>query len=89
MEEYRKTWLLIVSHGAGLTNILFMPVGTYVVEIASLQRPEEPYYSSAGQMTYSLGQHYYHYYWKDKEVDGKNLDIPFFVSELKDFAAPR
>ena len=89
MEEYRKTWLFIVSHGAGLTNILFMPVGTYVVEIASLQRPEEPYYSSAGQMTYSLGQHYYHYYWKDKEVDGKNLDIPFFVSELKDFAAPR
>ena len=89
MEVYRKTWLFLVSHGAGLTNLLFMPVGTYVVEIASLQRPEEPYYSSAGQMTYSLGQHYYHYYWRDKEVDAKHLDIPFFVSELKDFAPPR
>ena len=50
MEVYRNTWLCIVSHGAGLTNLIFMSVGTYVVEVASVQRPEEPYYSSAGQI---------------------------------------
>ena len=87
LEVYKKTWLFIASPGAGLINLLFMPEGTYVVEIASLFRPEEPYYSEVGQMTYTLGQHYYHYYWRNK-TDSTNLDVDFFVSEVEQFAPP-
>ena len=88
MQVFRNTKIFISSHGAGLFNMLFMPVGTYVVEIASLARPEEPYYSSAGQTAYSLGQHYYHYYWQRKDVDSRMIDVDFFVAELQDFAPP-
>lgn len=88
MQVFRNTKVLISSHGAGLFNMIFMPSGAYVVEIASLSRPEEPYYSSAGQTAYSLGQHYYHYYWQRKDVDSRRIDVDFFVSELQDFAPP-
>jgi len=88
LEVYKKTWLFIASHGAGLINLLFMSEGTYVVEIASLYRPEEPYYSEVGQMTYTLGQHYYHYYWQNIKEDSTNLDVKFFISELEDWAPP-
>ncbi|KAL7443756.1 hypothetical protein ACHAXM_009039 [Skeletonema potamos] len=88
MQVFRNTKILISSHGAGLFNMLFMPSGTYVVEIASLSRPEEPYYSSTGQTAYSLGQHYYHYYWQQKDVDSERIDVDFFVSELQSFVPP-
>lgn len=88
LKIFRQTWLFISSHGAGLFNFVFMPPGAYVVEIASKARPEEPLYSSAGQTTYALGQHYYHYYWQETDLDSKMLDVDFFVKELLDFAPP-
>jgi len=81
---FRNTKIFISSHGA----MIFMRPGTYVVEIASLSRPEEPYYSSAGQTAYSLGQHYYHYYWRQQNVDSIRIDVDFFVSELQNFVPP-
>jgi hypothetical protein len=88
MQVFRNTKIFISSHGAGLFNMVFMRPGTYVVEIASLSRPEEPYYSSAGQRAYSLRQHYYHYYWRQQNVDSIRIDVDFFASELQNFVPP-
>jgi Glycosyltransferase 61 len=90
LETYRNTKLFISAHGAGTMNLQFMPEGTYVVEIASINRPEEPFYSNLAQRAYLLGQRFYHYYWQNKTYDDSTcLDIDFFVSELMEFAPPQ
>lgn len=68
-------------------NLQFMPARTFVVEIASLERPEEPFYSNTAQRAWLLGQRFYHYYWQTDD-DSTDLDIDFFVSELIEFAPP-
>ena len=87
LETYRNTKLFISSHGAGTMNLQFMPAHTFVVEIASLERPEEPFYSNTAQRAWLLGQRFYHYYWQTDD-DSTDLDIDFFVSDLIEFAPP-
>ncbi len=87
LEVYRSTNFFISSHGACTMNLQFMPARTFVVEIASLERPEEPFYSNTAQRAWLLGQRFYHYYWQTDD-DSTDLDIDFFVSELIEFAPP-
>ena len=46
----RETAVLAAPHGAGLTNMLFCPEGTHVVEIADLSFPNPNFYAVAAAM---------------------------------------
>lgn len=46
----RDTAVLVAPHGAGLTNMLFCPVGTHVVEFADLSFPNPNFYAVASAM---------------------------------------
>lgn len=52
----RETAVLVAPHGAGLTNMLFCPEGTHVVEFADLSFPNPNFYAvaSAMQLNYWL-----------------------------------
>lgn len=45
-----ETAVLVAPHGAGLTNMLFCPPGTHVVEIADLGFPNPNFYAVASAM---------------------------------------
>ena len=47
--------VVVAPHGAGLTNMMFCPVGTHVVEIADLSFPNPNFYALASAM----GHHYW------------------------------
>lgn len=51
----RETAILFAPHGAGLTNMMFCPEGTHVVEIANLSFPNPNFYAVAAAM----GHHYW------------------------------
>ncbi|MEX2641949.1 MAG: glycosyltransferase family 61 protein [Acetobacterales bacterium] len=51
----RETAVLFAPHGAGLTNMMFCPPGTHVVEIADLSFPNPNFYALASAM----GHHYW------------------------------
>jgi capsular polysaccharide biosynthesis protein len=87
MDMFRQTRLFIGSHGAGLMNIMFMPPESFVVEIASWDRPELNVLSNFAQRAYVYGLHYFHYYWHS-DKDKRGLDVDAFVQELFDFAPP-
>jgi len=46
----RETAVLLAPHGAGLTNMLFCPEGTHVVEFADLSFPNPNFYAVASAM---------------------------------------
>jgi hypothetical protein len=46
----QETAVLFAPHGAGLTNMMFCPPGTHVVEIADLGFPNPNFYAVAGAM---------------------------------------
>ena len=46
-ELMRETRILVGSHGAGLTNMIFCPPGTQVLEIADLSFPNPNFYALA------------------------------------------
>lgn len=46
----RETSVLVAPHGAGLTNMLFCPSGTHVIEIADLSFPNPNFYAVAAAM---------------------------------------
>jgi len=51
----RETAMLVAPHGAGLTNMMFCPEATHVVEIADLEMPNPNFYALAAAM----GHHYW------------------------------
>jgi len=51
----RQTSLLVAPHGAGLTNMIFCPEATQVVEIADMEFPNPNFYAVASAM----GHHYW------------------------------
>ena len=51
----RETAVVVAPHGAGLTNMMFCPPGTHVVEIADLSFPNPNFYAVAAAM----GHHYW------------------------------
>lgn len=51
----QETAVLVAPHGAGLTNMMFCPPGTHVVEIANLGFPNPNFYALASAM----GHHYW------------------------------
>lgn len=75
VELMRRTAVLVAPHGAGLTNMLFCPQGTRIVEIADLSFPNPNFYAMAS----ALGHDYWvltarsvgdvHPLEKDLEVD--------------------
>jgi hypothetical protein len=46
----RQTSILAAPHGAGLTNMMFCPPGTHIVEIADLDFPNPNFYAVASAM---------------------------------------
>lgn len=46
----QNTAVLVAPHGAGLTNMMFCPLGTHVVEIADLGFPNPNFYALASAM---------------------------------------
>lgn len=76
----RETAVLFAPHGAGLTNMLFCPPGTHVVEVADLSFPNPNFYAVASAM----GHHYWllsadgigdvHPLEKDLEVDPEAVE---------------
>ena len=46
----QETAILCAPHGAGLTNMIFCPRGTHVVELADLSFPNPNFYALAGAM---------------------------------------
>ena len=46
----RQTGVLVAPHGAGLTNMLFCPEGSHVVELASLSFPNPNFYALASAL---------------------------------------
>ncbi len=50
----RQTEVLLAPHGAGLTNMMFCPPGTHVVELADLSFPNPNFYALAA----ALGHRY-------------------------------
>ena len=46
----RETAVLVAPHGAGLTNMIFCPPGTHVVELADLGFPNPNFYALASAM---------------------------------------
>ncbi|WP_168203200.1 glycosyltransferase family 61 protein [Marinobacter fonticola] len=54
----RETAVLVAPHGAGLTNMLFCPKGTHIVEIADLSFPNPNFYALASALghRYSLAR---------------------------------
>lgn len=45
-----ETAVLLAPHGAGLTNMMFCPAGSQVVEIADLSYPNPNFYALASAM---------------------------------------
>jgi hypothetical protein len=84
----RETAVLVAPHGAGLTNMLFCPKGTHVVEIADLGFPNPNFYAVASAVGHrysivraqSVGD--LHPLEKDLRVDPAALDeiLPAVVS---------
>lgn len=55
VELMRQTAVLVAPHGAGLTNMMFCPPGTHVVELADRSFPNPNFYAIACAM----GHHYW------------------------------
>ena len=78
IKTYSQTDVLVGLHGAGMTNMVFMPPGSLVVEIVGKfdgrMLPLCGYHSSLAAM---YGHHHFLYYydWKDTQEAINALDI--------------
>jgi capsular polysaccharide biosynthesis protein len=55
VELMKETRILCGAHGAGLTNMMFCPPGSHIIEIADLSFPNPNFYALAS----ALGHHYW------------------------------
>jgi len=81
---YSRTHVLVGLHGAGLTNMMFMPPGGLVVEITGrfdgIMLPLCGYY---GGLAAVFGLHHYVYYYDD--LGGERLDASAVANEAAQF----
>jgi len=80
----KETKLLIGVHGAGLTNMLFMPKNSSIFELRNNQdQHNQCYFTLASDL-----EHDYYYFGADPTSDDKHnaditLNLPLFKTELK------
>jgi glycosyltransferase involved in cell wall biosynthesis len=97
LELMAETRLLVAPHGAGLTNMIFCPPGTHVVEIANLDFPNPNFYALASALgpDYSLVPGHStgdgHPIFRDIIADADALDaiLPRLADRALRTAAPR
>lgn len=74
----REAEVIAGPHGAGLTNMLFCPPGTEVMEIADLDFPNPNFYAQAS----ALG----HHYWRlggHARGDGRPIDRDLYIDPAR------
>lgn len=84
LKEYAQAEILVGLHGAGLTNLVFMPTGSLLVEIVGkFDGRMLPWCGYHGPLAAMYGVHHYlHYYdWKGRE----DLDPVTMAQSSKEF----
>jgi len=78
---FQETDILIGVHGAGLTNMIFMPQGSLVVEIVGkFDGRMLPLCGYHGSLAAVFGIHHYVYYYDYK--GGESIDMKALMTEV-------
>jgi capsular polysaccharide biosynthesis protein len=84
VREYANTEILVGLHGAGLTNIMFMPPDAIIVEIVGqFDGRMLPVCGYHGPLAATFGVHHYIHYYDFK--GNQTLDFELVAKEVLEF----